>query len=291
MALVYENKVFRNLQEQVQKNKQDIREIKDMGIALDAYGIKVIGEVDNESDLPDDFSGDYGDAYLVGTEAPYDVYVWSRGNDEEPDDHFIDVGPIAVIGPKGPQGPQGIQGPQGNDGIGWTTLPDEEDYPEGTLGLNATSGNVYRNDGQGNWVNIGNLKGPQGVQGNPGPQGEQGPQGETGATGATGPTGSSYVVIGTYASTANLPDPTLVNPGSAALVGASAPYELYIVAGATQEDQLWVDAGVFNDQAESNPILVINKAEDNFNSYKEYSLNSEQINFLYTNYNVQCYPI
>lgn len=257
MALVYENKVFRNLQEQVQKNKQDIREIKDMGIALDAYGIKVIGEVDNESDLPDDFSGDYGDAYLVGTEPPYDVYVWSRGNDEEPDDHFIDVGPIAVIGPEGPQGPKGDTGARGPEGIGWTTLPDEEPYPEGTLGLNATSGNVYRNDGQGNWVNIGNLKGPTGATGATGPQGPQGEKGDTGATGATGPTGSSYQVIGTYASTANLPDPTLVNPGSAGLVGASAPYELYIVVGATQEDQLWVDAGVFNDQAESIPIITI----------------------------------
>lgn len=289
MALIYDNKVFRNLQEQVQKNKQDIREIKDMGIALDAYGIKVIGEVDSESELPDDFSGDYGDAYLVGTEPPYDVYVWSRGNDEEPDDHFIDVGPIAIIGPRGPKGDTGTQGLTGPQGIGWVTYPTNVyTVPNGTLAIDPLNGDLYKRIGNPiSWVNIGNIKGQQGIQGQQGPQGEKGDTGEQGPQGPQGDTGASYQVIGTYAATANLPDPTLVNPGSAALVGADAPYELYIVVGATQDVQQWVDAGVFNDQAESIPTLNLNYNANSISasSGTSITLSSEQTSFLYDNIN------
>lgn len=258
MALIYEKKIFRNLQEQVEKNKQDIVDLQQTEMALNAYGIKVVGQVETALDIPEDFEGDYGDAYLVGDEAPYDVYVWTRPNSETPEDHFVDIGPIAIVGPMGPQGPQGEKGDTGDPGIGWITGTNQSstNYPAGTLMFNGLSGDIYKLV-NGAWVNIGNIKGPQGVQG------QQGPQGETGATGAQGPqgpkgdTGSSYQIIGTYAATTNLPDPTLVNPGSAALVGADAPYELYIVVGATQDAQQWVDAGVFNDQAESIPIITI----------------------------------
>ena len=289
MALIYDNKIFRNLQEQVEKNKQDIVDLQQTEMALNAYGIKVVGQVETALDIPDDFEGDYGDAYLVGEEAPYDVYVWTRPNSETPEDHFVDIGPIAIVGPMGPQGPQGVQGVKGDNGIGWIQYP-AEGYtpPNGTFAINTLNGNIYQYSG-GTAYYKGNIKGPQGAQG------QQGPQGETGATGAQGPqgpkgdTGSSYVVIGTYASTSVLPDPALVNPGSAALVGAEAPYELYIVVGATQDVQLWVDAGVFNDQADSgSAILVINysgSANDLLTYGYTIQLSNDEANFLMDNYN------
>lgn len=287
MALIYENKIFRNLQEQVEKNKQDIVDLQQTEMALNAYGIKVVGQVETALDIPDDFEGDYGDAYLVGDEAPYDVYVWTRPNSETPEDHFVDIGPIAIIGPQGLQGEQGPMGPRGYQGIGWIQYPAEGyNPPTGTFAINTLNGNIYQYSGSGVAVYKGNIKGPQGAQG------QQGPQGETGATGAQGPqgpkgdTGSSYQVIGTYAATANLPDPTLVNPGSAALVGASAPYELYIVVGATQDAQLWVDAGVFNDQADAG-ITVIEFREQttnpNQNSNRTFTLTSDQYDLLLEN--------
>lgn len=286
MALIYEKKIFRNLQEQVEKNKQDIVDLQQTEMALNAYGIKVVGQVETALDIPEDFEGDYGDAYLVGDEAPYDVYVWTRPNSETPEDHFVDIGPIAIVGPMGPQGPQGVRGPKGDDGIGWIQYP-AEGYtpPTGTFAINPTNGNIYQYSGNGTAVYKGNIKGPQGVQG------QQGPQGETGATGAQGPqgpkgdTGSSYQVIGTYASTSVLPDPTLVNPGSAALVGADAPYELYIVVGATQDVQQWVDAGVFNDQADSGAAIIElgPLPSGNLNNARTISLTAEQNTTLLAN--------
>ena len=282
MALIYDNKIFRNLQEQVEKNKQDIVDLQQTEMALNAYGIKVVGQVETALDIPEDFEGDYGDAYLVGDEAPYDVYVWTRPNSETPEDHFVDIGPIAIIGPQGPQGPQGETGATGAQGIGWITGTDQSSttgLPDGTLNFNGLNGNIYKLV-SGSWTLIGSIKGPQGIQG------AQGPTGATGATGAQGPqgpkgdTGSSYIVIGTYAATANLPDPTLVNPGSAALVGASVPYELYIVVGATQDAQLWQDVGVFNEQAESGtPIIEITAASNtlmNLTQNRQHSLTNEQ---------------
>lgn len=285
MALIYEKKIFRNLQEQVEKNKQDIVDLQQTEMALNAYGIKVVGQVETALDIPDDFEGDYGDAYLVGDEAPYDVYVWTRPNSETPEDHFVDIGPIAIVGPMGPQGPQGETGATGATGVGWITGTDQSSttgLPDGTLNFNGLNGNIYKLV-SGSWALIGNIKGPQGVQG------QQGPQGETGATGAQGPqgpkgdTGASYQVIGTYAATANLPDPTLVNPGSAALVGANAPYELYIVVGATQDAQQWVDAGVFNDQAESIPIIALSNYRGSNHSVVSTSLSASQTQILLNN--------
>ena len=57
-------------------------------------GISVKGVVDDESDLPD--SGNNGDTYLVGTEPPYEAYMWADGE-------WVDSGPITV-GPKGDDG-------------------------------------------------------------------------------------------------------------------------------------------------------------------------------------------
>lgn len=50
--LNFGNKEFRNLQEQVLKNMQDIASIEDGTMVLSEFGIKVVGEVDSVDDMP-----------------------------------------------------------------------------------------------------------------------------------------------------------------------------------------------------------------------------------------------
>lgn len=78
--LNFGNKEFRNLQEQVLKNMDDIESIAQGSLVIGEFGIKVVGQVESPDDLPDpaEFEGEYGDAYLVGEETPYDYYIFTR---------------------------------------------------------------------------------------------------------------------------------------------------------------------------------------------------------------------
>ena len=75
--LAFGNKEFRNLQEQVLENMRQIDDIKQAVVVLDEFGIKVIGQIESADELPDPetYEGDFGDAYAVGTEAPYELYI------------------------------------------------------------------------------------------------------------------------------------------------------------------------------------------------------------------------
>ena len=69
-----DDKEYRNLQEQVEKNKNDIKYILEEEGTLNQFGIKVVEEVESTDDLPstasEEFEAlDYGDCYVVGTEA------------------------------------------------------------------------------------------------------------------------------------------------------------------------------------------------------------------------------
>ena len=121
--LKFGNKEFRNLQEQVLKNMQDINSMKEGTAVLDEFGIKVVGEVDSLADLPtvaeykeahEDWA--YGDAYAVGTEAPYTLYILTRENETTTEDHWFDIGEFPAPGPQGETGPEGPVGPQGQTG-------------------------------------------------------------------------------------------------------------------------------------------------------------------------------
>lgn len=119
--LKFGNKEFRNLQEQVLKNQLDIQDIMTGATVLADFGIKVIGQVDTAAELPDpeEYTGDYGDAYIVGTEAPYDYYIFTRAFEGQEEPSWFDLGIFPQPGPQGetgPQGPVGPQGPQGNTG-------------------------------------------------------------------------------------------------------------------------------------------------------------------------------
>ena len=121
--LKFGNKEFRNLQEQVLKNMQNIANLKEGTAVLDEFGIKVVGEVDSLQDLSsvadyklahDDWA--YGDAFAIGTQPPYKLVILTRANDEITTDHWFDIGDFPMPGPKGDTGAQGETGPQGPQG-------------------------------------------------------------------------------------------------------------------------------------------------------------------------------
>ena len=101
-------------------------------------------------------------------------------------------GPVGHIGPTGPMG-QGItvKGTVANAGV----LPAGALVGDTYVTMNDNHGHV--SDGAGGWVDIGPLRGPQGLTGATGPagvagiQGGQGQDGQDGPTGPTGPTGDT----------------------------------------------------------------------------------------------------
>lgn len=187
--ITYGGVEYRNLVEQVRQNKDDIARHYAVDRVLADFGIRVIGQVNYASQLPAaaTYEGEYGDAYVVGTAAPYTFYVWTRANDVNPRDFWFDIGVLAIVGPAGPTGPTGEAGPQGEAGERggrWVVSPSAipTNPITGDCYLNS-SGTVLSYDGT-QWLTGVSLLGPAGPQGNPGP---------TGATGATGPAGYTPV--------------------------------------------------------------------------------------------------
>ena len=107
--LKYGNKEYRNIQEQVEKNKDDISRLTE-GTA--AYGIIIKGTLETEGELPtEDLT--VGDAYLVGSNDDYELFIYDA------DTPWINCGTFPVPGPEGPVGPKGNKGdtgPAGKDG-------------------------------------------------------------------------------------------------------------------------------------------------------------------------------
>lgn len=110
-------------------------------------------------------------------------------------------------GADGADGQDGAQGPAGADGTSIEiqgTKPTVADLPAtgNTVGdlwiIDQTGGGATAGDGYvwtvGNtWLNIGPLRGPQGIQGTAGTNGTNGTNGTDGAPGATGPAGADGV--------------------------------------------------------------------------------------------------
>lgn len=122
--ITIDGKEYRNLQEQVEKNKNDILYILEEEGVLNEFGITVVGQEESTDDLPatdsEEFEAlDYGAAYAIGTTAPYTLYVKTRANGTHPNDYWFNIGTFPMPGPQGEtgaQGPEGEQGPQGETG-------------------------------------------------------------------------------------------------------------------------------------------------------------------------------
>ena len=71
MAYVYDNKTYRNLQQQVKENMEDIAKLQ----TLKLVGLDVKDVVPDYSNLPS--SAEQGQVYAVGTKAPFKLYVYN----------------------------------------------------------------------------------------------------------------------------------------------------------------------------------------------------------------------
>ena len=128
-----------------------------------------------------------GDAYGVGTTAPYDIYVWDAVSGTWKNNGTIQ-GAQGPTGPAGPTGPTGATGPTGPNGpVGPTGGAASVEVGNTTTGAPGTQANVTNSGDTHNAVF--NFTVPQGPTGPAGTNGETGPTGPTGPTGATGPTG------------------------------------------------------------------------------------------------------
>lgn len=279
--ITIDGKEFRNLEEQVQKNKEDIARHYEIDRVLANFGIKIVGQVDTAEQLPDPltFTGEYGDAYAVGETEPFSFYIFTRPdpNAGQLNNHWLNVGGLAVVGPQGPQGEQGERGLTGERGSRWyysSSIPNVSYAPEGIKSgdmLLTTSGLVYQYSantadlGFAGWRQLTSIRGPQGIQGLQGPQGEQGPQGPQGIQGPAGQNGApgqTFHVEGQLANTGQLPTPTqAIRAGAYLIPNADNPatFDLWVIVGGHNEgDTLtWVNTGsvegVKGDPGEEGP--------------------------------------
>ena len=227
---------YRNLQEQVQKNKTDIEAWTNVQFTLNNMGITVLGRVDTSSDIPDK-NYEYGDAYLVGTSDPYDIYIYTRTTDPNVSGTFINLGPLSIAGPQGPKGEQGKDGVDGyapvvryGNGLPIVEATDKNGY----LYIDQQTSKLYAyNNG---WNYVIDMKGQQG------PQGIQGPQGATGTTLSIVSKLSSPSLLPTNFSSGQIPK------NSAYLVDVNGINHLYIIIGdqADYSTWYWLDVGDFN---------------------------------------------
>lgn len=246
--IVIDNKEYRNLEEQVKKNKDDIEDIKELNIFINGLGIKVLGILETDAPYPE-LEYNYGDAYLVGDDAPYDLHVYTRS---EYGSDWVNLGQLAIAGPQGIQGPQGEKGETGQS-TKWyagNSAPVVRDtYHTGDMYIDVSNGFIYRYNGTTeDWVTYGTIKGPQGIQGIQGQQGIQGPQGEKGEKGDRGDVGGFINIAGIVASTQLLPDPrVLMDLTKAYLVGPNPQaYSLYIQVGPDSATAYWQNMGPLN---------------------------------------------
>lgn len=214
--ITIDNKEYRNLEEQVEWNKTMISKVISRELTLASFGIREIQHVAKAEDIPapdvykqERPDWEYGDAYSVGQEAPYYFWVLTRADTEHATDYWFDLGLFPAPGIQGPKGDKGDKGDTGATG------------PQGPMG----------------------RTGPTGAQGIQGEQGPRGFTGATGATGAKGDPGDPFTLIGTVATTAQLPDPTTVIRSAAYRVGpdANGNYALYVIEG--ENTLLWTNYG------------------------------------------------
>lgn len=114
--LKYGNKEYRNIQEQVQKNKDDLSRLIN---GTSAYGIIIKGVVETEGQLPTE-NLNVGDAYLVGSNNNYELFIYDA------DTPWINCGSFPTPGPEGPVGPKGDKGDSGSYTAGTNIIIDND---------------------------------------------------------------------------------------------------------------------------------------------------------------------
>ena len=248
--LKYGNRELRNLEDQVEKNAQDIEDFKNGNQTIAEFGITVVGILATADELPAQ-GENFGDAYLIGSSTPYDMRVWTRdvANNTA---KWVDLGAFPLQGPKGDKGDIGsvIRSDAGEPLNNPTSLYDF--YIDRITGYWYAP---YLNETGYGWLKAFTLKGEkgdrgeqgkQGAQGLTGPQGKTGPIGPQGQKGDKGDVGPAFNVQGTLASTANLPTPTaaMQDKGYAYIIpDAQGTKHIWVIQGPGVGPFKWVDVG------------------------------------------------
>ena len=212
MAIVYNDKVYRNLQEQVLKNQEDLERYVATTLTLNNMGIRVLGIVSNSAKLPASAT-QFGDAYLVGTEAPYNLYIWTRLEAQD-SARFVSVGQFPA--PSNIPGKTGPQGPQGDTGVGIANI-----YVDSSGYMKI----IYTDDRPDS--EFGSLKGPQGAMGPKGPKGDKGDTGAQGPRGLNGENAFAVTIIDTLTSIDQLPSPSIAGRNDAYVIKSEGKSDLY----------------------------------------------------------------
>lgn len=208
--MIYENDGQKYLlltpQCQIEKNRQDIEAIINDAVAFNYIGMKVVGQVNTADELPkkadyEVWPFNYGDAFAVGTQDPYNYYLWTRAFGAYLSDHWFNIGvfpgPSTVPGPKGDTGDTG---PSPNLTIG--TVTSTLSQPQVTI--EGTSPNYTLN-----------FKLQKGDKGDPGTNGRNGVDGKNGKDGTNA---VIYTVKGAVDTVSQLPVATSVSTDTAYLV-------------------------------------------------------------------------
>ena len=212
MAIVYNDKVYRNLQEQVLKNQEDLERYAATTLTLNNMGIRVLGILSDSTKLPPTAS-QYGDAYLIGTTPPYDLYIWTRLEAQD-SARFVSVGQFPA--PSNIPGKTGPQGPQGDTGVGIANI-----YVDSSGYMRI----IYTDDRPDS--EFGSLKGPQGAMGPKGPKGDKGDPGAQGPRGLDGENAFAVTIIDTLTSIDQLPSPSIAGRNDAYVIKSEGKSDLY----------------------------------------------------------------
>ena len=239
--LKYGNRELRNLEDQVEKNAQDIEDFKNGNQTIAEFGIYVVGILASVDDLPAQ-GENFGDAYLIGSQPPYDMHVWTRdvANNTA---KWVDLGAFPLKGDKGDKGDIGsvIRVDSGEPLNNPTSLYDF--YLDSITGYWYAP---YLNETGYGWLKVFTLKGEKGDRGLQGIQGVQGVPGVQGKPGAIGDTGAAFNVQGTLASSSNLPTPTaeMQDKGYAYIIPDSeGTKHIWVIQGSESTSFSWVDVG------------------------------------------------
>lgn len=236
--LKFNGKEFRNLEDQVSYLTAAFQS----GKLIDELGIKVLGVYPTIEDAKTAIPGPYvyGEAFEIGTKAPYNLYIFTRNIED-----FFDFGPFPAPGKDGRDGAQGPKGDKGDRG------ERGERGPQG-------------------------LQGIQGIQGEKGNTGAIGPKGDKGDVGPIGP---AFRLFGTLASTANLPTPTkaLQDQGAAYVIpNTEGEKHIWVVQGI--DTYKWTDIGVSGVQGAPGATGATGAGFDTFTNL-ELTLGNTTVNY------------
>lgn len=244
--LKYNGKEFRNLEDQVGY----LTEAFKSGKLIDELGIKVLGVFSDLTTAKETIRPpyEYGDAFEIGTQKPYNLYIYTRNIED-----FFDFGPFPAPGPRGELGPTPSISINAN-------VTNTTGTPEATVTKTGTDEAPIFNF---TFKGLKGERGQTGMQGVQGPRGFQGPTGPIGPKGNTGPKGDvgpAFKLLGNLTSTSQLPSPTaaLQAQGAAYTIpNAQGVKHIWVIQGT--DNLLWTDIGESGVQGpQGDPGIGIN---------------------------------